>query len=285
FVNIQNFQFEGLNWVLLSALPEDIYMSSVTQSIYMTFFLVILALLIAIFVYSTVTGKLMKPLDNLVQVSVAMVAGDLSKRVKVVRNDEIGVLSNGLNQIADTMQDHINNLETNVKERTAELNDALVSLEENQAQLQLILDSTAEAIYGVDTEGLCTFCNRSCLEVLGYKSPEDLLGENLHWKIHNKYTNGSAMPISECKIHISMRDGLVHYAENEVFWRANGSSFSVGYHSHPQKVNGEVIGAVITFMDITDRKRKEEEIRYLNEHDVLTDLYNRKYFEEARTII
>jgi diguanylate cyclase (GGDEF)-like protein/PAS domain S-box-containing protein len=285
FVNIQNFQFEGLNWVLLSALPEDLYMSSVTQSIYMTFFLVILALLIAIFVYSTVTSKLMKPLDNLVRVSVAMVAGDLSKRVKVVRNDEIGVLSNGLNQIADTMQDQINNLETNVRERTTELNDVLASLEENQAQLQLILNSTAEAIYGIDINGLCTFCNLSCLKVLGYQCPDDLIGQNMHWKIHSKYPNGSPMSLSECKIHLSVKDGLGYYAENEVFWRADGSSLSVGYHSYPQIKNGEVIGAVITFMDITGRKKKEEEIRYLNDHDVLTGLYNRKYFEEARTRI
>jgi len=282
FVNIQNFQFEGLNWVLLSALPEELYMSSVIQSIYMTFFLVILALLIAIIVYSAVTGKLMKPLDNLVQVSEAMVAGDLSKRVKIVRNDEIGVLSKGLNQIADTMQHHINNLETNVKERTAELNDALANLEENQAQLQLILNSTAEAIYGIDNNGLCTFCNKSCIEVLGYHSPEDLIGENMHWKIHSKYLNGSPISLSECKILISMKDGLGYFTEDEVFWRADGSSFSVSYHSHPQKVNGEVIGAVVTFMDITERKKKEEEIRYLSDHDALTGLYNRRYFERKR---
>src|SRR5262249_19028170 len=49
-----------------------------------------------------------------------------------------------------------------------------------QDQIQQLLESTAEAIYGVDTQGACTFCNPACVRLLGYRSQNDLIGRDMH---------------------------------------------------------------------------------------------------------
>lgn len=280
YVNTSEIHMEGFDWVVISAIPERLLMTNVLKSIYMTAFLIALALILSLIIYKLITGKLLRPINSLLQVSAALSSGDLSKRVEVVRNDEIGKISESLNKVADKMQYLINNLETSVKERTEELHKANVALVENKNQLQLLLNSTAEAILGIDVDGNFTFCNTSCIKMLGYNSPEELLGKNIHSQLHYNRSDGTQLNINECKILQSIMQGKGFEADDEVFWRADGTCFDVEYHSYPQISNGKIVGAVITFMDITDRKKREEEIQYLSFHDTLTGLHNRRFFEE-----
>ena len=175
----------------------------------------------------------------------------------LVRNDEIGKILESFNNVANNMQSFINNLENAVKDRTKELYDANVTLEDNRNQLQFILTSTDEAIYGIDLNGNCTFCNTSCIKLLGYEKQEDLLGKNMHWQIHHSRADGTPFPIDECRILKSIREGKGYEADDEVFWKADGTCFEVEYHSYPQMRNGKVVGGVITFIDISERKKKE----------------------------
>jgi PAS domain S-box-containing protein len=131
------------------------------------------------------------------------------------------------------------------------------ALRESEDKLRLLLDSTAEAIYGIDLEGRCTFCNSACLRALGYQRVEDLLGMNMHELIHHTRADGSLFPVEECGIVRAFRTGEGVHVEDEVLWRANGTSFPVEYWSHPQRRGQEVVGAVVTFLDITERKRTE----------------------------
>jgi PAS domain-containing protein len=96
--------------------------------------------------------------------------------VEIVRNDEIGRISNVFNRLADNLLDMVKHLESIVEMRTMELNKANEILQENQSQLHLILDTAAEAIFGTDLNGRCTFGNKSCLHLLGYTDSEELLG-------------------------------------------------------------------------------------------------------------
>jgi len=152
-------------------------------------------------------------------------------------------------------------------------------LAEHKNQLQLILDSTAEAIYGIDKDGNCTFCNASCLRILGYQRQEDLLGKNMHWQIHHSYRDGRRMQLEDCRIVQAVRTGKGAQVDDEVFWRADGSSLDVEYFSYPQVKDGQVIGAVVTFVDITERRQAQARIEYLSLYDSLTGLYNRAFFE------
>ncbi len=166
------------------------------------------------------------------------------------------------------------------KEGEIELKDTNKELEENKEKLHLILDSTAEAIYGIDTNGNCTFCNKSCIDMLGYKRLNSLIGKNMHEHIHHSYKDGSKMPIEECKIVKALKTGRGAHVDDEVFWRKDGTSFDIEYYSYPQLKDGKIVGAVVTFLDVTERRRAEESIKYLSFHDSLTGLYNRRFFEE-----
>ncbi|HNS66826.1 MAG TPA: diguanylate cyclase [Mesotoga infera] len=282
FVNAREIQMPGIDWILLSAVPEGLYMNSVVASVYLTALLVAFALAVSFVAYHMIVGRLIRPIEELFDVSAALSSGDLSRRVEIVRNDEIGSISESLNRVADKMQFLINNLEDSVKERTEQLHSANAALEENKNQLQLILNSTAEGIYGIDMDGKCTFCNISSIRMLGYNSQEELLGKNMHLQIHHSHRDGRPFPIDECRIFMSIGQGKGFEAADEVFWRADGTCFDVEYRSYPQIKNGEVVGGVITFTDITDRKKREAEIEYLSCHDALTGLYNRSCFESNR---
>lgn len=124
----------------------------------------------------------------------------------------------------------------------------------------LLLDSTAEGIYVIDLEGFCTFCNRSAAKMLGYEADE-LLAKPIHDSIHFKRADGSEYLVEDCPIYGCMRDGEQACRADEVFWRKDGSSFPVEYWSHTIVEDDECVGAVITFVDITERLRIADELR------------------------
>ena len=131
------------------------------------------------------------------------------------------------------------------------------TLRESEQKLRLLLDSTAEAIYGIDLQHLCTFCNTACLRTLGYERIDEVLGKNVHNLIHHTRADGTLLPIEECRVHRVTRTGKGDHADDEVFWRANGTSFPVEYWSYPQRRGQELVGAVVAFIDITERKLAE----------------------------
>lgn len=155
-------------------------------------------------------------------------------------------------------------------------------LDENKKALRLLLDSSAEAIFGVDEAGNCTFCNRSCLNMLGYPDEGELLGKNMHALIHHSRPDGTPFPREDCRILKAYADSKGTQAEDEVFWRADGTSFPVEYFSHPQIAGGKTVGIVVTFMDISERRHREDEILFLSRNDPLTGLLNRRSLEEDR---
>lgn len=123
-------------------------------------------------------------------------------------------------------------------------------------QLQLLLESTGEGIFGVDMLGHCTFVNRAAADMLGYPT-DAVLRRNMHALIHHTHSDGRHYPEAECPIFNAFRQGLPCRIDREVLWRADGSAFSAEYSSHPILDGGVVQGAVVTIVDITERKRSE----------------------------
>lgn len=126
-------------------------------------------------------------------------------------------------------------------------------------QNKLILDAAGEGIFGLDSEGRVVFANPSAAAMLGY-SVEELIGEVHHHKVHHSKSDGAGYPHEDCPINAAYRDGTVHHGTEEVFWKKDGTSIPIEYISTPIMEKGELKGAVVTFKDITERKRMQAEL-------------------------
>ena len=131
-------------------------------------------------------------------------------------------------------------------------------------RLTLLLESTGEGIFGIDMAGRCTFVNRAAAQMLEWRT-EMVLGRNMHELIHHSHADGRAYPECDCPIFNAFRRGLPCRIDDEVLWRADGSAFPAEYSSYPVIEHGQVQGAVVTFVDITERKRAEELLRRSHE--------------------
>jgi formate hydrogenlyase transcriptional activator len=135
------------------------------------------------------------------------------------------------------------------------------ALKNSEERIRLILDSAAEAICGCDSEGTCLFSNLAAARILGYDDPAELLGKNMHALEHHTRKDGTPYPIEECPIYIGFKKNEDVHRDDEVYWRKDGTSFPVEFWSHIVVREGKTLGAVITFIDITERKQAEATLR------------------------
>ena len=140
-----------------------------------------------------------------------------------------------------------------------------IELANLRRQHQLILNSVGEGIYGLDIRGNVTFVNPAAAAIIGWDM-NDLVGKSMHKILHHSKADGTKYPRESCPIYAAFKDGKVHRVENEVFWRKNGTSFPVEYISTPMHdEKGQLVGAVVTFRDITQRKLSESILQQANE--------------------
>lgn len=138
-------------------------------------------------------------------------------------------------------------------------------LENLRRQNELILKAVGEGIYGLDLEGNVTFVNPAAAEMIGWAMP-DLIGQSMHLVLHHSHEDGSHYPRETCPIYAAFKDGAIHRVTDEVFWRKDGTSFPVEYISTPMHdEQGQLVGAVVTFRDISKRKWAEAILQQTNE--------------------
>jgi len=135
------------------------------------------------------------------------------------------------------------------------------ALRQREEHIRLLLDSTAGAVYGLDLQGRCTYANSACTRLLGYPDPVELLGRQMHALMHHTRRDGSPYPAEDCRIRRAFRQNLGCHVDDEVLWRADGSSFPAEYWSYPVYRAGKVVGAVVTFLDITERRQLKGQFR------------------------
>jgi PAS domain S-box-containing protein len=182
--------------------------------------------------------------------------GTLLKKIQEHQNqlDEVGV----------ALESTTHDLEDRVERRTFEISVANASLNREIAeriqaetetkkikrQMELILESAGEGIFGLDKEGNVTFVNKAASIMLDW-SQEELVGKSHHDLVHHSYKNGATYPVEECPIHKAYRDGKVHFGSDELFWTKEGKAFPVEYTSTPIVENKIITGAVVVFRDLT----------------------------------
>jgi PAS domain S-box-containing protein len=127
-------------------------------------------------------------------------------------------------------------------------------------QMQALLNSTEAGFYGMDTDGNCTFINRAGARMLGYR-PKELIGRQMHQIVHYRRRDGSKYPQNECPIFLASQRGKSAAADDEVFWKRDGTPLAVEYSTSPIIQDGEHRGAVVAFADITQRIAAQRAIK------------------------
>ncbi|MBL4764168.1 MAG: sigma 54-interacting transcriptional regulator [Colwellia sp.] len=134
------------------------------------------------------------------------------------------------------------------------------NIEQFLVSSNLLLNAVGEGIYGFDINGNAVFINPAAEQMTGWKATE-LLGKNIHEYHHHSHENGDPYPSHECHIYNTMRDGIERKITNEVFWRKDGNSFPVEYTSTPVYNEGELIGAVAIFRDVSQQRLADNQLR------------------------
>lgn len=154
-------------------------------------------------------------------------------------------------------------------------------LETSEKRLQSLLGSVSNGIWGLDKEGFTTFVNFAAANMVGY-TPEELIHRPMHEIVHHSYSDLTHYPYEKCPVYATLADGISRTSNDEILWRKNGSNFPVEYSSHPIFHMGKLEGAVVVFEDITERKKKEDELilassvyQSSNDGIVVTDENNR----------
>lgn len=141
--------------------------------------------------------------------------------------------------------------------------DQMITTPEGQAKMrqwQAVLDSAGEGIWGLDLEGKCTFANRMAAKIMGFES-EELVGGNIHELVHHHYSDGRPFPVEECPIYDVLRRNMPLNNLMDTMFRKDGSPFLVEMSAQPVSLEGEVLGVVVTFRDVTDSRKQEEDLR------------------------
>ena len=139
------------------------------------------------------------------------------------------------------------------------------ALRASSEKIRMILNAVGEGIYGIDCEGKITFSNPEMRFLLGW-TEEELTGQVAHTLIHHTRPDGTPYPMEECSIHLTLRDGLMRHNEEDMFWRKDGSSFSVAYTSTALRSDiGELVGCIVSFRDISVRKQAQAMLAHAKE--------------------
>ena len=143
---------------------------------------------------------------------------------------------------------------------------------EQLRKIQMLLDSTREGIYGTDQHGCCTLANKACSDMLGFDTPEQLLGQQMHNIMHHTRADGTPYPEEECNAHRMSETGTIGIIDDEIFWRRNGTSFTVSYSVLPIKDGSDTVGMVCSFVDISERILIEEQLRHSQKMEAVGQL-------------
>lgn len=173
------------------------------------------------------------------------------------RDDEIKLLTIVANRCWESIE----------RSRMAdELRGAEERIRSSRDYLRLLINCTEEGFYSVDREGVTIMCNTAFLRMLGFEREEDAVGKKLHDVIHHSRHDGSHYPVDSCPIYLAAKHGRPAHVQDELFFRQDGSSFLVEYRVQPVWRNGQLEGAVCTFVDLTNRRNTERALQKSQAH-------------------
>jgi len=217
----------------LSQLKHHAYSRLLDDSLPVLLTIFGLMLLLGLLLYLFITRRI----DRVIDISRRFASGDYHARVRPQGFDELKDLGIAFDDLADKIEM------------------AQGEIKGQSERIQLLLDSTAEAIFGLDSEARCTFVNTACLQMLGYKTSEQLLGKDIYSLMHP-----GAEPDTN-PYHDTYLKGVDIYVAEDQLCRSDGQCFSAESWAHPLRKNGQCVGTVVTFIDITERLQAEKKLQ------------------------
>ena len=174
------------------------------------------------------------------------------------------------NRVIGAMQDMTERIQ-----QEAELRAMNAELERMSRKSELILNAAADGIVGVDRDCRASFMNQAAAQMLGL-SIEDLRGHMFHELMHHTKPDGTPRERHECENLRAITSGETTFVHDDIFWRKDGTSFAVEYSATPMRdESGEILGAVITFRDVTEKRavqRMKDEFVSTVSHELRTPL-------------
>jgi len=194
-------------------------------------------------------------------------------------NENMQMINEELQSSNEELQSSNEELETSNEELQAtneELNETYHHIDILKQKYSTILESSVDAIVEIDLQERHTFLNKVALEMFGYKS-EELMGKVAHSIWHHTKANGDVFEPNECPIKNVIKTGESVRGE-DIYWRKDGSSFEVEYSSSPIIKNSKIVGAVLFFHNISEKKALERAIKH-------EQFLIKHYFDSTEAII
>jgi PAS domain S-box-containing protein len=236
-----------------------------------SFVIIVLALFVARLMIARLQRVITNPIIDLAHVA-ETVSREKNYSIRAAHSptagtNEIGNLIGGFNEMLGEIERRDHGLESLVAARTAELS-------ATSRNMEMILDSAGEGIFGLDMDGIATFINPSAARMLGWDANE-LIGKRLHNIIHPQQANYARVPMRECLVcsgHVT----ATRVSKTDLFSNRSGETIPVEYDACTiTMANGERGGVVVTFRDITERlvvdKMKSEFVSTVS-HELRTPL-------------
>ena len=202
----------------------------------------ILPLIGILFLFSIVISMILSIL-NTFKKAISLLEQDKWKAEK-----ERDVLCSNHEKIIEKRTLEISVINASLNREIAERIQAESSALELQRQMELILNSAGDGIFGLDINGYVIFANTSALLMIGYEKDE-LIGRPHHGLVHHSHADNAPHEEKDCPIRKAYEDGIVHSCSNDVFWTKEGTCFPVEYVSTPIIDNSHICGAVVVFRD------------------------------------
>jgi PAS domain S-box-containing protein len=257
------------HWIIISLVPSESLYGDVASRVEQVALSTVMVLL-AVLAIALIMGNwlMSRPVAALAGVLYRFGSGDYGARatgrsfVSEIRELEtrFNTMAGQIMAAQERGRHYAEDLERQVANRTSELAKSKEVSEAVTKQMEVLLESTGQGIYGINLQGKCTFINRATCELIGYR-PEETLGRNMHELVHHHKPDGSFYPVDQCPVYRAVKKGEGCSVDTEVIWRRDGTPISVDYSSFPILEGGRITGAVVTVVDNTERKQAEEKLR------------------------
>ena len=283
YKNLKQQQVAGIShydklhgWWIIVEQPTNEVFASLNRIINQFIIEFILVALVSILVVTLFLKRTIRPLEELEKGFSKIANGDRNFKIKISGDNEIASLANSFNTMCLKLDKHIKNL----LETQKSLEQSHKDNEASEQRIRALLNSTSEAIYGINLDGICTFCNPATLRLLNYENTDQLVGKKISNVIQFKAIHGNSSSAIIQKIHDPELLGKGIHDEDVLIIKHNGPSFHAEIRSYPIYENSELTGAVVTFIDISERYAYQKELKYQAYHDSLTGLPNRSLLHE-----